>query len=63
MHLPDCFAKVVNNDRPQNEEILGTLASARGFDFKGCLECTHCADLKAWRKRIFPKTLRQNVCE
>lgn len=36
---------------------LSTLASARDFDFKGCIERTHGADLKAWRKQNLPENL------
>ena len=36
---------------------LSTLESARGFDFKGCLERTHSADLKDWRRQNLPENL------
>ena len=36
---------------------LSTLESARGFDFKGCLERTHSADLKAWSRQNLPENL------
>jgi len=36
---------------------LSTLESARNFDFKGCLERTRSADLKAWGKKNLPENL------
>ena len=36
---------------------LSTLESARNFDFKGCLEHTHSADLKAWSRQNLPENL------
>lgn len=36
---------------------IGTLESARNFDFKGCLERTHFADLEEWRKHNLPENL------
>ena len=36
---------------------LSTLESARDFDFKGCLEHTHSADLKAWSRQNLPENL------
>lgn len=36
---------------------LSTLESARNFDFKGCLERTHSADLKAWGRQNLPENL------
>lgn len=36
---------------------LSTLESARGFDFKGCLERTHSADLKSWSRQNLPENL------
>ena len=36
---------------------LSTLESARDFDFKGCLERTHSADLKAWSRQNLPENL------
>lgn len=36
---------------------LSTLESARNFDFKGCLEHTHSADLKDWSRQNLPENL------
>ena len=36
---------------------LSTLESARNFDFKGCLERTHSADLKAWGRQNLSENL------
>ena len=36
---------------------VGTLESARNFDFKACLENTHTSDLKAWKMKKLPENL------
>lgn len=36
---------------------LSTLESARNFDFKGCLERSHSADLKVWSRQNLPENL------